>query len=127
MLKSFLENPVTRFTACYLVLFFAGAFALPAVAEAAFITSPERPLEGVAPDAVAQVQAALEDEYIAERLSSMGLSFTEIQERLADLTVEERESIVSRIDTLQAGGDGIVGLLIICVLVYFILKMTNKI
>ena len=127
MLKNILKSPVTRWTAGYLVLFFAGAFAFPVVAEAAFISSSKTHLKGVSPDTIAQVQAALEDEYIAEHLSSLGLSASEIQERLSNLTVEERESIVSRIDSLQAGGNSIVGLLIICVLVFFVLKMTDKI
>jgi len=127
MLKGILKSPVTRWTVGYLVLFFAGAFAFPAVVEAAFISSPAGQLEGMSPDTIAQVQAGLEDEYIAEHLSSLGLSASEIQERLSNLTVEERESILSRIDSLQAGGNGVVGLLIICVLVFFILKMTDKI
>jgi len=127
MLKNILTLPVTRWTAGYLVLFFAGVFALPPVVEAAFISSPKAHFEGMSPDAIAQVQAALEDEYLAEHLCSLGLSPSEIQQRLSNLTIEERESILSRIDSLQAGGDGIVGLLIICVLVYFILKMTDKI
>ncbi len=127
MLRSILKSPFTRWTVGYLVLFFAGAFAFPAVVEAAFISSPRAQLEGMAPDTVAQIQAALEDEYIAEHLSSLGLSSSEIQQRLSNLTVEERESILSHIDSLQTGGSGITGLLIICVLVFFILKMADKI
>ena len=64
MLKRTVRHPVTRLTVCYLVLFFAGAFTLPAVAEAAFISSSEGALAGAAPDTITQVQAALEDQYI---------------------------------------------------------------
>jgi len=127
MLKRILRHPVTRLTACYLVLFFAGSFTLPAVAEAAFISSAEGTLAGVAPDTIIQVQAALEDQYIAERLSSLGLSPTEIQERLSSLTAQEREMTVAQIDSIQAGGNSVVGLLILCLLVYFVLKMSDKI
>ena len=127
MLKRILRHPVTRLTACYLVLFFAGSFTLPAVAEAAFISSAEGTLAGVAPDTIIQVQAALEDQYIAERLNSLGLSPTEIQERLSSLTAQEREMTVAQIDSIQAGGNSVVGLLILCLLVYFVLKMSDKI
>ena len=127
MLKRTVRHPITRLTACYLVLFFAGSFTLPAVAEAAFISSAEGTLAGVAPDTIIQVQAALEDQYIAERLNSLGLSPTEIQERLSSLTAQEREMTVAQIDSIQAGGNSVVGLLILCLLVYFVLKMSDKI
>jgi hypothetical protein len=127
MLIRILRHPVTRFTVCYLVLFFAGTFTIPAVTEAAFISSADRDLAGMAPDAISRIQAALEDEFIAERLTSLGMSPTEIQERLSSLTAQEREMTVAQIDSIQAGGNSVVGLLIICVLVYFILKMSDKI
>ncbi len=127
MLKRTVRHPVTRLTVCYLVLFFAGAFTLPAVAEAAFISSSEGALAGAAPDTITQVQAALEDQYIAEKLASLGLSTTEIQERLSSLTAQEREMTVAQIDSIQTGGNSVVGLLILCVLVYFVLKMSDKI
>jgi len=127
MLKRIVHHPVTRLTACYLVLFFAGIFTLPVVAEAAFISSSEGALAGVAPDTITQVQTALEDQYITEKLASLGLSPTEIQERLFSLTAQEREMTVAQIDSIQAGGNSVVGLLILCVLVFFVLKMSDKI
>jgi predicted PurR-regulated permease PerM len=127
MLKRTLRHPFTRLTVCYLVLFFAGTFTLPVVAEAAFMSCAGKNLSGMAPDTIARVQAVLEETYIAERLSSLGLSTTEIQERISSLTAQEREMTVAKIDTIQSGGNGVVGLLILCVLVYFILKMSDKI
>jgi hypothetical protein len=127
MLKTILEHRVTRFTACYLVFSFAGAFSLPAIAQAAFISSSENGMKGVTPGSVEEIKAMLEDELITEHLSDLGLSPPEIEDRLISLSSEEREMFAAELGTVQTGGNSIVNLLILCVLVYFILKMTDKI
>ncbi|UCG38266.1 MAG: PA2779 family protein [bacterium] len=127
MFRKVLQSRVTRFTVCYLVLFFAGLFSLPSVAEAAFIPVSAKHLPTGDRNALEQVRTALEEGLLTERLAALGLSDSEIAERIGSLTAQERAEVVSQLDAIQAGGNSVVGLLALALIVFLILKLTDKI
>ncbi len=111
-----------------LVAWMGGLAAVPAPAAAA--PAPTH-LALAAPDraaGLAAVQAFLERKVVRQRLSDLGLSSEEIQARLPEMTDEQMHAVASRIEGLQAGGDGIgivIGLLLVVLIVIIILKLTD--
>lgn len=77
---------------------------------------------------MATVKEALENKLVAERLTALGYSAEEIDQRLAQLSSAELHELASQIDTLTVGGDAlgaVIALLIIVILVIVILKLTD--
>ncbi len=125
-MRKMLSYPAVRIICWYLVLTFSGFFILPAVAQAAFISPSEGVLSGMDIDAVQRARAALENNVIEEKLVALGLSSDEIRARLDGLTSEERQAVLEDVDRIQAGGNGVVTLLIVVLLVVLIIKLLDK-
>ena len=125
-MRKMLSYPAVRLICWYLVFTFSGFFILPAAAQAAFISPSEGALSGMDIDAVERVRAALENNVIEEKLVALGLSPDEIRVRLDSLSSEERQAVLEDIDQVQAGGNGIVTVLIVILLVVLILKLLDK-
>ena len=51
-----------------------------------------------------QIQTQLESKLVAQRLSDVGLTPPEVQERLANLTDEQLHQVAQNLDGLQPGG-----------------------
>ena len=51
-----------------------------------------------------QIQMKLESKLVAQRLSDVGLTPPEVQERLASLTDEQLHQVAQNLDGLQSGG-----------------------
>jgi hypothetical protein len=51
-----------------------------------------------------QIQTQLESKLVAQRLSDVGLTPPEVQERLASLTDEQLHQVAQNLDGLQSGG-----------------------
>lgn len=86
------------------VLLFGSAVA-PSTTLAAFISSSPRAAVPLDPDALEALRGSLEDRYLAESLSALGLSAERAGERIGSLTDSERSAIMDRIQAIQAGGD----------------------
>lgn len=111
-----------------LVAWMGGLAAVPAPAAAA--PAPTH-LALAAPDRAAgltAIQALLERKVVRQRLADLGLSPEEIQARLPELTDAQVHGLASRIEGLQAGGDGLgiaIGILLVVLIVIVILKITD--
>ena len=73
-------------------------------------------------DDQAHITAALERPEIRSELEKLGISKTDAQARVAALTDEEAASLNSKINSLPAGGDGVIGALL---LIFIILLITD--
>jgi hypothetical protein len=128
-MRRILALPVVKALCLYLVLVLSGIAALPTAAHAAFISSSENVLVDMDVTSVEGIRVALENELLTERLAALGLSSEEIQARLDSLTTDERLAVMADVEKLQAGGDGVGGLLSLAVLVLIIIliiKLLNK-
>lgn len=75
------------------------------------------------------VQRTLESKIVAKRLSDLGLSTTEVTERLESLTDADLHYFASQIESLNPGGglvSGLGAILIILLLVLVALKITDR-
>jgi hypothetical protein len=112
-----MKGPLRRFVACLLVAATAGT-ALPQPAAAAMI--------GTGAVAAAadrdRLSAALARADIRARMQALGVAPESVQARVDALTDEEAAQLASRIDSLPAGGDSIVGAI---VLVFLVLLITD--
>lgn len=122
-MSKLLANPFARLACWYLSALFAGLFALPAVGHAALVPAASAPAD---PSALAAVRASLEDDLLRERLSSLGVSADDVRARLDNLTADERQAVLADLSSVQAGGDGVVGLLLVILLVIIIVKLLDK-
>lgn len=125
-MRKMLHYPAVRLVCWYLAFILSGLFILPAAAQAAFISPSHEILAGIDADAIAVVREALETGILTEKLTAVGLSPDEINTRLDALTPEEREAVLADVDQIQAGGNGVVTVLIIVLLVVLILKLMDK-
>ena len=76
-----------------------------------------------------RIQVLLESKLINQRLNDLGLTADEIQARLAQLTDDQIHQIAQRLDSLLIGGDGLVEivivLLVVAILVVIFLQITG--
>lgn len=75
-----------------------------------------------------KIQRVLESKMVSQRLSELGLSVSEINSRLDDLSDADMHQFATRLDSLMPGGDAgvtIILLLVITILVLVIIQMTG--
>lgn len=75
-----------------------------------------------------KIQSLLESKLIAQRLSDLGFTVKEIQERLAQLSDDQIHQIAQHLDSLQTGGDAlgiVIAILVIAILVVILLQLTG--
>jgi hypothetical protein len=75
-----------------------------------------------------KIQSLLETKLVSQRLSDLGFTAQEIQQRLAHLPDEQIHQLSQHLDSLQTGGDGlgiIIALLVIAILVVILLQITG--
>lgn len=125
-MRRILQYPAVRMVCWYLAFSISGLILLPAVAQAAFISPSESVLSGLHGDTLAVVRNALEEDVLAEKLAALGLSPEEIGSRLDALTADERQAVLADMDQIQAGGNGVVTILLVVLLVVLILKLMDK-
>ncbi|MBN2720038.1 MAG: PA2779 family protein [Proteobacteria bacterium] len=97
------------------------SFILPSVAAAEFIRSTDNIYDGMVQEDQSLLQAGLENMLIQERLEQLGLSTEEAMERIDSLTPETRAEVVQQIETIQAGGEGMVTMSWVMLLLILIL------
>jgi hypothetical protein len=75
-----------------------------------------------------KIQVLLESKLVSQRLSDLGFTAQEVQQRLAQLPGEQIHQLAQHLDSLQTGGDGlgiIIALLVIAILVVILLQVTG--
>jgi hypothetical protein len=125
-MKKMLRYPAVRLICWYLAFTFSGFLILPVTAQAGFISPSEGTLAEMDVDVIATVREALEKGVLTEKLTALGLSADEITARLDALTPDERQAVLADMEQIQAGGNGLVTLLVIVALVLLILHLTDK-
>ena len=125
-MRKMLRYPAVHLICWYLAFTLSGLFILPAAVQAAFISPSEGTLAGMDIDNLVTVREALEKGLLTEKLTALGLSADEITTRLDALTPDERQAVLDDVDKIQAGGNGIVTLLLVVLLVILILKLMDK-
>jgi hypothetical protein len=96
--------------------------------QAALIGTEQVVAAGAAQQERAKISVALNRPEVQAQLQELGISQSDAQARIAALTDAETASIAHQIDTLPAGGDGIIGALIfifVLLLVTDILGLTK--
>ncbi|HMK60721.1 MAG TPA: PA2779 family protein [Dissulfurispiraceae bacterium] len=78
---------------------------------------------------LASIQKVLESKMIRERLEQYGLTQSEVEARLSQMSDQQIHSFALQLDDLKVGGDGalgvIIALLIIAILVIVIINLTG--
>ncbi|HAG51664.1 MAG TPA: hypothetical protein DHU69_02520 [Deltaproteobacteria bacterium] len=75
-----------------------------------------------------KIQRVLESKIVSQRLAELGLSMDAINSRLNELNNAEMHQFASQLESLMPGGDTIIaimGLLVIVILVLVILQLTG--
>ncbi len=75
-----------------------------------------------------KIQSLLESKLVSQRLSDLGFTAQEIQQRLAQLPNGQVHQLAQHLDSLQTGGDGlgiIIAILVIAILVVILLQITG--
>lgn len=96
--------------------------------QAALISTEQVVTAGAAQQERAKIASALDRPEVQAQLEKMGISPSDAQDRIAALSDAEAASIAHQIDTLPAGGDGVIGVLLfifILLLVTDILGLTK--
>lgn len=78
--------------------------------------------------ALAKIRAVLDKKIVQQRLADLGLSPSEIEARLGQLSDVQMRQLADQVDSIMAGGDGlgvIVFLLVIAILVVILLQLTG--
>ena len=125
-MKKMLRYPAVRLICWYLAFTLSGFVILPATVQAGFISPSEGTLAEMDVDALATMREALEKGILTEKLTTLGLSADEITARLDALTPDERQAVLADMEQIQAGGNGLVSLLLVVLLVILILKLMDK-
>jgi hypothetical protein len=123
-----LETAQFKRIAMFMVLVMGLISFVPRV-DAGFVPSQESFSQAQQQADMATVRQALENKMVQKRMQALGYDQEEIDARLQMLTDQERHDLASRINALNPGGDGlgiVVGVLVIILLVWFILYLTDK-
>lgn len=105
LLDCILNSPYVRILCFYLAFIMTGMVSPPNVARASFISQQSNSTKDLDSQSLETLRVALENELIAEKLSQLGLTKKEIIERVKQLSVEEREFVLAKLNTIQKGGN----------------------
>ena len=81
-----------------------GSAVWPAVVHASFLSSSQAASPSAKGDALTTLQGELENKYLADHLSALGLSPKEVRDRIDGLTAQQRGAVMDQLQTIQAGG-----------------------
>lgn len=115
----------------YLVIatFVLGLFSVMPTSEGWAMFLPSNQAAAERQEDLARLRPVLESKVIRQRLADLGLSQDEISARMGSLSDSEIHQVASRIDTLYAGGDSALGvvvvLLVIAILVVVLLQLSG--
>ncbi len=103
-MSNFLRSPIIKFICWYLVLVMIGLLPVPKEARASFISNQPQEITEMDQESLEALRTVLEQELIAEKLSKLGLTGEEVIQRVEQLSPEERELVLEKLDTIQSGG-----------------------
>jgi hypothetical protein len=120
-----------RVFVCYLTVAFS-LLSFASSAPAMFIPSPyEGNGTGHRVADLEKIQKFLESKLVQHKLSQLGLSGEQIEERLHQLDDQQIHQFASQIDALEAGGDStaawVIVLILLAAIVFLVLELTGVI
>jgi len=131
-MKGLLNAFYTKPLAIYLVMALLAISTLSGPAEAMFVPAASH-LDSTSTKAVSaartadlsKIQTALESKIVQQTLQDYGLSPEETISRVNKLSNEQIHQLATHTDSLQAGGDGVVGLLVVVILVVLLIYLVQ--
>jgi hypothetical protein len=126
LLRSFYTKPLVIYLVFALLMIstFSGpaeAMFLPAARDAGIGTATSLPFERAAD--LKKIQATLESKTVQQKLIDYGLSPEDAMAKIDSLTNEQVHQLASNMDSVQAGGDGIVGTVVGLLLIAFLVVL----
>jgi len=121
-----LKTPLSKTLSVYLIAALI-VLSLPSPGWAMFIPSACQPTSETTVE-LSRIQAVLESTLLSQRLADYGLSPEETLAKINALSDAQIHDLASRMDSLQAGGDGLgalVFLLLVAVVVVVVLQATG--
>ena len=117
-MNCFIRSPYIKVLCCYLILFMAGLIPVPETAWASFIYYQSEKTNELDPESLEVLQTVLENALITEKLSELGLTEKEIIHRIEQLSPEERQIVLEKLESVQAGGqfEVLVVIILICLI-----------
>ena len=106
----------------YFVAFSIAGIGLMQPAQAALIGAGQVVAAASGQENRAHIAAMLERPGVQAKLQELGVDAADAKARVAALTDEEAAALASRIDSLPAGGDGVIGAL---VFIFIVLLVTD--
>ncbi|OGR85006.1 MAG: hypothetical protein A2901_06070 [Elusimicrobia bacterium RIFCSPLOWO2_01_FULL_54_10] len=80
---------------------------------------------------LAKIQKILENKMIRQRLSQMGLTEKEVEDRLSKLSDQDVHQLASKMDSIMPAGDSaggvIIGILVITILVLLVIYLIKRV
>ena len=104
-MNNFLRSPFIKVICCYLALVMVGLFPGPMQARASFISHQTEETTELDAESLETLRMVLEHDLIAEKLSELGLTEEEVIQRVEQLSPDEREIVLEKLDAIQSGGD----------------------
>lgn len=120
-----LNTPFIKILSLYLAVAIL-VLSLPSSGWAMFIRSDQAATARLSD--TARIQTGLESEVIKQRLQDYGLSSEETSAKLNSLSDEQVHQVAAQMDAVQAGGDGLGGivfLLLVVIIVVVVLQATG--
>ena len=116
MLKAFYTRPLVIYLVLALIVISsaagpAQAMQIPTAPDAAVASSPDRAAD------LAKVQKTLESKELRQKLLDYGLTPEETEARIAGLSDEQLHRLASNLDSVQAGGDSVLGVVLALALI----------
>lgn len=118
-----IKRPLTRYTTLFLCGLNLFASVQSSVAQAAVVTTQELiQVEQQRYDRQ-HIQALLQRDQAIKSMQSLGVDPKQVQERVAQMTDEELQTFNAQVTHMQAGGSGIVGLIVFVILLLILLDL----
>ena len=116
-MKAFFKTATVHVVALALV-----SLGSPMIAEAGIISTLTAVEAQSRSESLATINAALAREEVRSELASLGVEPAQVDARLAALTDSELRSMAERIQTMPAGGDGVLAVIGVVFIVLLILE-----
>jgi hypothetical protein len=118
-----IKRPLTHYTTLFLCGLTLFASVQSSVTQAAVVTTQELiQVEQQRYDRQ-HIQALLQRDQAIKSMQSLGVDPKQVQERVAQMTPDELQAFNTQVADMQAGGDGIVGLVVFVLLLLIVLDL----
>lgn len=118
-----IKRPLTLYTTLFLCGLTLFASVQSSVAQAAVVSTKQLIQHEQQAYDRQQIQALLQRDQAIKSMQSLGVDPKQVQERVAQMTDEELQTFNAQVTHMQAGGSGIVGLIVFVILLLILLDL----